>query len=153
MGPDTGRTLLVRHRTKNKTTKRWFLSLVAKSPTKNIFFVGPDTGRTLLVRHRTKNKTTKRWFIFLVALVGLEPTLLAELDFESSASTNSATGPKPNATRLFCCCLACFNLFNQTRTAICFVCWFFCRFFCRTNFFINRLFNCRHFWGQARRRF
>ena len=34
-------------------------------------------------------------FLFLVALVGLEPTLLAELDFESSASTNSATGPKP----------------------------------------------------------
>ena len=33
-------------------------------------------------------------FLFLVALVGLEPTLLAELDFESSASTNSATGPK-----------------------------------------------------------
>ena len=31
--------------------------------------------------------------LFLVALVGLEPTLLAELDFESSASTNSATGP------------------------------------------------------------
>ena len=30
----------------------------------------------------------------LVALVGLEPTLLAELDFESSASTNSATGPE-----------------------------------------------------------
>ena len=40
-GPDTGRTLLVRHRTKNKTTKRWFLSLVAKSPTKNIFLRGP----------------------------------------------------------------------------------------------------------------
>ena len=32
-------------------------------------------------------------FINLVALVGLEPTLIAELDFESSASTNSATGP------------------------------------------------------------
>ena len=40
-GPDTGRTLLVRHRTKNKTTKRWFISLVAKSPTKNIFLRGP----------------------------------------------------------------------------------------------------------------
>ena len=35
-----------------------------------------------------------RDILFLVALVGLEPTLLAELDFESSASTNSATGPK-----------------------------------------------------------
>ena len=34
------------------------------------------------------------FFFYLVALVGLEPTLLAELDFESSASTNSATGPE-----------------------------------------------------------
>ncbi len=34
---------------------------------------------------------------YLVALVGLEPTLIAELDFESSASTNSATGPKAQA--------------------------------------------------------
>lgn len=33
-------------------------------------------------------------FLFLVALVGLEPTLLAELDFESSASTSSATEPE-----------------------------------------------------------
>ena len=30
----------------------------------------------------------------MVALVGIEPTLLAELDFESSASTSSATEPK-----------------------------------------------------------
>jgi hypothetical protein len=29
---------------------------------------------------------------FLVPLAGIEPALLAELDFESSASTNSATG-------------------------------------------------------------
>ena len=28
----------------------------------------------------------------MVTLAGLEPALLAELDFESSASTNSATG-------------------------------------------------------------
>ena len=40
-----------------------------------------------------KIKIPKRGFLILVALVGLEPTLLAELDFESSASTNSATGP------------------------------------------------------------
>ena len=39
-------------------------------------------------------------FSILVALVGLEPTLIAELDFESSASTNSATGPK-HKLRLF----------------------------------------------------
>jgi hypothetical protein len=29
---------------------------------------------------------------YLVPLAGIEPALLAELDFESSASTNSATG-------------------------------------------------------------
>ena len=45
---------------KIKPPKRWFLSLVAKSPTKNIFFAGPDAGRTLLVRHRAKNKTTQK---------------------------------------------------------------------------------------------
>lgn len=36
----------------------------------------------------------------LVPLAGIEPALLAELDFESSASTNSATGangPPPRA--------------------------------------------------------
>ncbi len=37
----------------------------------------------------------------LVALVGLEPTLLAELDFESSASTNSATGPCEKHTVIY----------------------------------------------------
>jgi hypothetical protein len=31
-------------------------------------------------------------FFSLVPLAGIEPALLAELDFESSASTNSATG-------------------------------------------------------------
>ena len=45
-------------------------------------------------RAKIKNTVVRRYFLFLVALVGLEPTLLAELDFESSASTNSATGPK-----------------------------------------------------------
>ena len=45
---------------------------------------------------KIKNTHVFTWvFFILVALVGLEPTLLAELDFESSASTNSATGPKP----------------------------------------------------------
>src|ERR1700733_2482939 len=32
----------------------------------------------------------------LVPLAGIEPALLAELDFESSASTNSATGALPD---------------------------------------------------------
>ena len=46
-------------------------------------------------KHRYINKNIPQGdiFIYLVALVGLEPTLIAELDFESSASTNSATGP------------------------------------------------------------
>ncbi len=43
---------------------------------------------------QTKIKIPKMGILILVALVGLEPTLIAELDFESSASTNSATGPK-----------------------------------------------------------
>lgn len=30
--------------------------------------------------------------VMMVPLAGIEPALLAELDFESSASTNSATG-------------------------------------------------------------
>ena len=32
----------------------------------------------------------------MVPLAGIEPALLAELDFESSASTNSATGAREN---------------------------------------------------------
>lgn len=52
----------------------------------------------------------------MVALVGIEPTLLAELDFESSASTNSATRPMvltflqqlflPSARKYLVCVLA-----------------------------------------------
>ncbi len=45
-------------------------------------------------RATKKHPAIAGMFLFLVALVGLEPTLLAELDFESSASTNSATGPE-----------------------------------------------------------
>jgi hypothetical protein len=46
----------------------------------------------------------RQWFMrcyvllceaLLVPLAGIEPALLAELDFESSASTNSATGAFP----------------------------------------------------------
>ena len=51
------------------------------------------SNRSVLRPTQTKIKIPKRGFLILVALVGLEPTLLAELDFESSASTNSATGP------------------------------------------------------------
>ncbi len=53
------------------------------------------------VRFRPKNITNKKThtarvcvFSFLVALVGIEPTLLSELDFESSASTSSTTEPE-----------------------------------------------------------
>ncbi len=35
----------------------------------------------------------------VVPLAGIEPALLAELDFESSASTNSATGAFHNISR------------------------------------------------------
>jgi hypothetical protein len=35
----------------------------------------------------------------MVPLAGIEPALLAELDFESSASTNSATGAYHNINR------------------------------------------------------
>ena len=43
-----------------------------------------------------RNKKSPLWddFLFLVALVGIEPTLLSELDFESSASTSSTTEPE-----------------------------------------------------------
>ena len=40
-------------------------------------------------------------FLFLVALVGIEPTLLSELDFESSASTSSTTEPELRAPLYF----------------------------------------------------
>ena len=66
-GPDAGRTLLVRRRTKNKTTQKVVYISGGEITHKKYFFAGPDAGRTLLVRRRTKNKTTKRWFIFLVA--------------------------------------------------------------------------------------
>ena len=39
--------------------------------------------------------------IKVVPLAGIEPALLAELDFESSASTNSATGARPRARWLY----------------------------------------------------
>ena len=35
----------------------------------------------------------------MVPLAGIEPALLAELDFESSASTNSATGAHRDISR------------------------------------------------------
>jgi hypothetical protein len=35
----------------------------------------------------------------MVPLAGIEPALLAELDFESSASTNSATGASARSGR------------------------------------------------------
>lgn len=56
-------------------------------------------------------------------------------------------------SNLFRCCLACFNLLYQARTAICFVCWFLCRFFSRTNFLVDGLLDCSHFRCQTRRRF
>lgn len=39
------------------------------------------------------------YVLYLVPLAGIEPALLAELDFESSASTNSATGASDASRR------------------------------------------------------
>jgi hypothetical protein len=39
----------------------------------------------------------------MVPRVGLEPTLLSELDFESSASTNSTTGARSQASEHMSC--------------------------------------------------
>ena len=74
------------------------VGLLASSPTRKIqtaltlVFINYRFEPTVLVRQVKKYPI--RGILFLVALVGLEPTLLAELDFESSASTNSATGPE-----------------------------------------------------------
>ena len=48
-----------------------------------------------LPRTEIKKPPQRDGFLFLVALVGIEPTLLSELDFESSASTSSTTEPEP----------------------------------------------------------
>lgn len=85
---------------KNTTNTVCVLSLAANH-SQDFHFVGPDYcsgSRLVLVpgcpRNKKKHPAIAGMFLFLVALVGLEPTLLAELDFESSASTNSATGPE-----------------------------------------------------------
>ena len=49
-----------------------------------------DTARYLKYK---KTPSFDGAFRILVALIGIEPILLAELDFESSASTSSATEP------------------------------------------------------------
>ena len=56
--------------------------------------------------HSVRSRAGNLWIIILlflfvykvrlVPLAGVEPALLAELDFESSASTNSATGALSN---------------------------------------------------------
>src|SRR4051794_10187164 len=51
---------------------------------------GDRSGQSLPDRRDRMNKSTR--CKPLVPLAGIEPALLAELDFESSASTNSATG-------------------------------------------------------------
>ena len=54
---------VVRHRTKNKTTKMVVYISGVKSPTKFCNFAGPDTGRTLLVRP-WPNKTPRKRGVF-----------------------------------------------------------------------------------------
>ena len=75
------------------------VGLLAGSPTRKVQTSHSLFSPTIVSNRRFSSDMIKKhpqmeMFLFLVALVGLEPTLLAELDFESSASTNSATGPK-----------------------------------------------------------
>ena len=119
---------------------RFKLRLHSISPTdvpNRRFFVRPD-----------KNKNPQMGILILVALVGLEPTLIAELDFESSASTNSATGPWiQTVARLSS--LFRFNFLDQAGAAICLVCRLFSR--CRrfANLLFNGFLNRSHFFGQT----
>lgn len=56
----------------------------------------PAPNLSVRSRHfHTRIKKHPLWGVclFLVALIGIEPILIAELDFESSASTSSATEP------------------------------------------------------------
>ncbi len=48
----------------------------------------------VISKHKQKNHPQGMIFLFLVALIGIEPILLSEHDFESSASTSSATEPE-----------------------------------------------------------
>ena len=101
------------------------VGLLAGSPTRKIqttlalVFINYRFEPTVLVRQVKKHPV---WGVLsLVALVGLEPTLLAELDFESSASTNSATGPKRNSTNYFAAALRASTFFTKRalRFALC----------------------------------
>ena len=123
-----------------KQKSKWIILKKCKNAPMGRFFVvsvdsSSDTG---------KIKIPVWGFVFLVALVGLEPTLLAELDFESSASTNSATGPWHQKANYLCSFL-CVNFFYQTCTAVCLVNRFFCRCSRFASLFFNGFFNCSHF--------
>ena len=120
--------------------------MVQTSPEKGLVFTNYRLEPTVLVR-QGKIKIPVWGFVFLVALVGLEPTLLAELDFESSASTNSATGPLRQKTKLSG--FLCSNFFYQAGTAIRLVCRFFRRCSRFTRFFYNGCLDFCHFWCQT----
>ena len=104
------------HKIKQKNTPErgffyswWLWSECNSHPPKN-WWVGPFHYASLRYEPRfvsdqknnRKQKTPQKGlFLFLVALVGIEPTLLAELDFESSASTSSATEPLTANHRIY----------------------------------------------------
>ena len=59
----------------------------------------PDKMRSCRQRRNGFGQEMRLGINSLVPLAGIEPALLAELDFESSASTNSATGANRAAAR------------------------------------------------------
>ena len=138
----------------NKNPHKGILILVACTDCKfpySLSLYGPLSPALLLRREPVgsssdtdQNKNPQKGILILVALVGLEPTLLAELDFESSASTNSATGPWHQKANYLCSFL-CVNFFYQTCTAVCLVNRFFCRCSRFASLFFNGFFNCSHF--------
>ncbi len=118
-----------------------------KTRTARGLFSSTDVPNRSVLRPPRAKKIPKGGILFLVALVGLEPTLIAELDFESSASTNSATGPKHKP--LFLSSLFRFNFFYQAGTAIRLVCRLLCRGRRFANLFFNGFFNRSHLAGQT----
>src|SRR4051812_3179030 len=63
-----------------------------RTPTRNVCMTHSLMNETYLTFHILLDNRSSGKKLELVPLAGIEPPLLAELDFESSASTSSATG-------------------------------------------------------------
>ena len=164
-GPDTGRTLLVRHRTKNKTTKMVVYISGGEITHKNIFLWGPINhpqnfailrgpmlvGFFLVRPWPNKKHAKRRAFYFWWPWSDSNRHSLQNLILSQARLPIPPRGLKRQRNKLFCCRFAGFNLFHQTGTAIRFVCRFLCRFFRFPDFFVNSLFNRRHFRCQTGR--